>query len=93
MTRTLDFPPELESRLQVLAEQNGISLERFVVQELTARVLSEDELDEILDARDAAEWEREKENYDPSQNIKWEDVEAELDAENAREDAAMEQAA
>lgn len=85
MTRTLEFPPELESRLQVLAEQSGTSLEAFVMQELVARVLSEDELDAMLDARDAAEWEIEKVNYDPSQNIAWEDVKAELDAQNARE--------
>ena len=84
-TRTLEFPPELESRLQVLAEQSGTSVEAFVMQELAARVLSEDELDAMLDARDAAEWEREKVNYDPTQNIAWEDVEAELDAQKARE--------
>lgn len=93
MTRTLEFPPELESRLQVLAEESGTSVEAFVMQELAARVLSEDELDAMLDARDAAAWEREKVNYDPSQNIKWEDFKAQLAADNAREDATMEQAA
>lgn len=32
MTRTLDFPPELENRLQVLAAQRGTSVEAFVLQ-------------------------------------------------------------
>ena len=31
MTRTLDFSPELENRLQVLAAQNGTSVEAFVL--------------------------------------------------------------
>lgn len=31
MTRTLDFPPELENRLQVLAAQNGTSVEAFIL--------------------------------------------------------------
>ena len=36
MTRTLDFPPELENRLQVLADQSGTSVEAFVLRAVEA---------------------------------------------------------
>ena len=36
MTRTLDFPPELENRLQVLAAQNGTSVEAFILRAVEA---------------------------------------------------------
>ena len=36
MTRTLDFPSELENRLQVLAAQNGTSVEAFILHAVEA---------------------------------------------------------
>lgn len=52
MTRTLELPPELEKRLQVLAAQRGATVETVAVQELAARVLNADDApaDEAMDA-------------------------------------------
>jgi plasmid stability protein len=53
MTRTLDFPPELENRLQVLAAQHGTSVEAFVLHavELAATEPTGGETMEALYAR------------------------------------------
>ena len=49
MTRTLDFPPELENRLQVLAARNGTSVEAFVLR--AVEVAATDAANEAQPAR------------------------------------------
>lgn len=82
MTRTLEFSPEMEARLQALALARSTSVEeaaRQVLEQALEASPSDEELDEV----DAAWWRREQASYDPSQNIAWDKLEAEMDAEGA----------
>lgn len=54
MTLTLDLPAELESRLAERAAAAGVPLEAAALEALAAAVLSDEEIDAILDERAAA---------------------------------------
>ncbi len=52
MTRTLDFSPELENRLQVLAAQRGTSVEAFVLHAVETVAAAPNPLRDALRLRD-----------------------------------------
>ncbi len=53
MTLTLELPAEIESRLAQRAAVEGVTVEVAALEALSEATLSEDELDALLDERDA----------------------------------------
>lgn len=75
MTRTLEFSPEMEARLQVLAAQRGATVEAMAMQAVEAW-LSDEELDAALDAEDVAELRGARGEDGP--DVPWSVIKAEL---------------
>lgn len=79
MTRTLEFSPEMEARLQVLAAQRGATVEVMALQAVEAWLWDED-MEAALDAQDVAEL-RAAPQAAPQEDgpdVLWSDIKAEL---------------